>query len=71
MGQINPHGKEAFDSGMRAALTYMLTGRVCRNLDTNSHLALRHVKDKISVPLDMSIWAAKRLRQACEDTASL
>ena len=69
MGQSNPHGKEAFDKGIRAALTTMLTGDKCRDLDKDSHKALRHVRDNIKVPNDMSIWAAKRLRQACEDTA--
>ena len=67
---MNPYGNEAFDSGMRAALTYLLTGKACPNLKINSHSALRYVKDKVSVPGDMSIWAAKRFRQACEDTAS-
>lgn len=71
LSEINPHGKESFDLGMRAALTQMLTGLVCTNLDMNSHLALRYVRDRVSVPGDMSIWAAKRFRQACEDTASL
>lgn len=26
MSQVNPYGEKAFDLGMRAALTYMLTG---------------------------------------------
>ena len=71
LGALNPYGVGAFDLGMRAALTYMLTGEVCSNLDSNSHLALRYVRDMVSVPGDMEIWSAKRLRQACEDTALL
>lgn len=71
ISKVNPYGAKAFDSGMRAALTYMLTGKVCSNIDQNSHLALRYVRDRISVPRDMNVWSAKRLRQACEDTASL
>lgn len=56
---------------MRAALTSMLTKQTCSGIDRNSHSALRFVTSKISVPGDMSFWAAKRLRQACEETASL
>jgi len=62
MSELNPYGVGSFDLGMRAALTYMLTGQVCTDLDRDSHLALRYVRDKVSVPGDMSIWAAKRLR---------
>ena len=47
---------------MRAALTYLLTGQKGAYLDRDSHLALRYVRDRISVPRDMSIWAARRLR---------
>ena len=33
--------------------------------------ALRYLRDRISVPRDMSIYAAKRLKQALESTAAL
>ena len=33
--------------------------------------ALRYLRDRISVPRDMSIYAAKRLRTALEATATL
>ena len=36
----------------------------------NADLILRYVRDRISVPRDMGIWAAKILRTALEDTAS-
>ena len=51
----------------------MLTGQVCSNMDKNSYLALRYEAESevYSVPTYMSIWAAIRFRQACEDTASL
>lgn len=62
LGKVNPYGQTAFDSGMRAALTHMLTDRKCSNINKNSHLALRYVRDRISVPRDMNIWSAKRLR---------
>ncbi|HEY9826183.1 MAG TPA: glutathione S-transferase, partial [Stenomitos sp.] len=32
---------------------------------------LRYLRDRISVPRDMSIYAAKRLREALEATAAL
>ena len=69
--KVNPYGVEAVERGLRAALTLMLTGRKCSDLDQDSHFALRYVRDRICVPRDMNIWSAKRLRQACEDTASL
>ena len=33
--------------------------------------ALKYLRDRVSVPRDMSIYAAKRLREALENTASL
>jgi glutathione S-transferase len=36
-----------------------------------SDAALRYLRDRISVPRDMSIYAAKRLRAALESTAAL
>jgi glutathione S-transferase len=62
LSKVNPYGQAAFDSGMRAALTYMLTDKKCTDINKNSHLALRYVRDRISVPRDMNIWSAKRLR---------
>jgi glutathione S-transferase len=71
MQNVNPFGADATDDGLRSALTYLLTGQKVKPKTQNAHLALRYVRDRISVPRDMSIWSAKRLRQACEDTASL
>ena len=70
LGQLNPFGQGAFDLGMRAALTYMLTGQISTNLDGSSHLALRYIRERAVAPGDMSIWAVKRFRQALEDTAN-
>ena len=36
-----------------------------------SDVGLRYFRDRISVPRDMSIYAAKRLRQALEETAAM
>ena len=37
----------------------------------DTELALRYVRDRISIPRDMEIWPGKLLRQVLEDTASL
>ena len=62
MRKVNPFGEEAFDEGMRCALTYLLTGEKIKPKTPNADLALRYVRDRISVPRDMPIWSAKRLR---------
>jgi glutathione S-transferase len=36
-----------------------------------SDVGLRYLRDRISVPRDMSIYAAKRLKEALETTAAL
>ena len=38
---------------------------------SGSDVALRYLRDRINVPRDMSIYAAKRLREAIEATAAL
>ena len=32
---------------------------------------LRYIRDRINVPRDMSLWAARRMRTVLEETASL
>lgn len=68
--KVNPADDQLFDRALRCALTYMMTGNACQPPE-NSDVALRYLRDRISVPRDMSIYAAKRLRQALEFTASL
>jgi glutathione S-transferase len=51
-------------------LTYLITGDVCQP-PAGSELGLRYLRDRINVPRDMSIYAAKRLREALETTAAL
>lgn len=48
----------------------MMLGQPCTP-PPNSDPALRYLRDRISVPRDMSIYAAKRLRTALEETAAL
>jgi glutathione S-transferase len=58
------------DEALRCALTLLLTGEPCTP-PRDSDAALRYVRDRINVPRDMSLWAARRLREALEATASL
>ncbi len=68
--RVNPAHDKLFDTALRCALTYMITGEVCTP-PLNSDSALRYLRDRINVPRDMSIYAAKRLREALEATAAL
>jgi glutathione S-transferase len=68
--RVNPADDPLFDQALRCALTQMMTGELCTP-PPDSDVALRYLRDRISVPRDMSIYAAKRLRAALETTASL
>ncbi len=68
--RANPDNEDRFDQALRCALTQMMTGEICRP-PADSDLGLRYLRDRINVPRDMSIYAAKRLRAALEDTAAL
>jgi glutathione S-transferase len=68
--RVNPANNELFDQALRCALTHMITGEICQP-PSGSDSALRYLRDRISVPRDMSIYAAKRLRESLEFTANL
>jgi glutathione S-transferase len=68
--RANPTDDQLFDLALRCALTQMMTGEVCQP-PAGSDAALRYLRDRINVPRDMSIYAAKHLRTALENTASL
>lgn len=68
--RVNPADESLFDHALRCALTQMMTGQTCPP-PPGSEIALRYLRDRISVPRDMSIYAAKRLRAALEETAAL
>jgi glutathione S-transferase len=68
--RVNPADENLFDQALRCALTLMMTGEACRP-PAGSDGALRYLRDRVSVPRDMSIYAAKRLRAALEETAAL
>jgi len=68
--QANPADTKLFDEALRCALTKMMTDEICTP-PSGSDVALRYLRDRISVPRDMSIYAAKRLRTAIEETAAI
>jgi glutathione S-transferase len=65
----NPLGAEGFDLPLRCALSTLISGRTIRP-PADSAGGLRHLRDRISVPRDMTLHAARQLRIALEDTAS-
>ncbi len=67
--RINPTVDHLFDEALRCALTYMINGTECMP-PQDSEMGLRYLRDRISVPRDMSIYAAKHLRHALEHTAA-
>lgn len=68
--RVNPADDRLFDEALRCALTTLMTGKECPP-PPGSDSALRYLRDRINVPRDMSIYAAKRLREALEKTAAL
>lgn len=68
--RVNPVADAAFDEALRCALTHLMTGETCRP-PAGTDTGLRYLRDRINVPRDMSIYAAKRLRESLEKTAAL
>ena len=68
--EVNPLGANVFDQPLRAALTYMIKGQVCTP-NKGSASGLRYLKDRISVPRDMPLLSARKMRQALERTAQI
>jgi glutathione S-transferase len=68
--RVNPADNQLFDLALRCALTQLMTGQDCAP-PPGSDVALRYLRDRVNVPRDMSIYAAKRLRAALEYTAAL
>lgn len=68
--RVNPADDALMDAALRCALTFMMTGTVCTP-PAGADGALRYLRDRINVPRDMSIYAAKQLRAALEATAAL
>jgi glutathione S-transferase len=68
--KVNPLPDILFEQALRCALSHLITGEIFTP-PQGSDLGLRYLRDRISVPRDMSIYAAKRLRQSLEATATL
>jgi glutathione S-transferase len=68
--RVNPADDAVIDQALRCALTHLMTHQVCPP-PPDSDTALRYLRDRISVPRDMSIYASKRLRESLEATAAL
>ncbi len=68
--RVNPAADDLVDEALRCALTHLMTGQICPP-PPGADVGLRYLRDRISVPRDMSIYAAKRLRAALEATAAL
>jgi glutathione S-transferase len=68
--RVNPTDDRLVDAALRCALTNMMTDSNCIP-DPGADAALRYIRDRINVPRDMSIYAARRLRSALEATATL
>jgi glutathione S-transferase len=68
----NPLGPERFDPALRCALAALVGGdHQPLSPPPGSAPGLRYLRDRISVPRDMPLHAARRLRQALEATALL
>tara|TARA_Y100001968_G_scaffold333318_1_gene395459 strand:- start:8346 stop:9590 length:1245 start_codon:yes stop_codon:yes gene_type:complete len=67
--EINPLSNDLLDQPLRAALTNMVSETKECIPDRNTALGLRYIKDRISVPRDMPLLSARKLRQALETTA--
>jgi glutathione S-transferase len=66
----SPLGPDGFDQPLRTALTALIGGESLVP-PAGSAAALRYLRDRISVPRDMPLHGARRLRQALEATACL
>ena len=68
--KANQLDSEEFDQPLRAALTRMVKGIKCQP-NKGSAIGLRYLRDRISVPRDMPLLAARKLRIALEKTAEM
>jgi len=68
--RANPMEAELVEPALQCALTFLLTGEKVEP-PAGSDVALRYIRDRVNVPRDMTIWAARRLREALEVTAAI
>ncbi len=66
---VNPSDNGEFDIALRSALTFMVNNEI--NIPDNCcGKGLRYLRDRISVPRDMPLLSARKLRQSLEKIAS-
>lgn len=68
--KVNPLDDELFDQPLRAALSKMIHKQDFTPTK-GSALGLRYLRDRVSVPRDMPLLAARELRKALEETAQI
>ncbi len=68
--RANPSENNIFDIALRSALTFMIHGKIHKPNNIPSS-GLRYLRDRISVPRDMTIISARVLRQSLERIAEL
>ena len=68
--RANPSENNIFDIALRSALTFMIHGKIHKPNNIPSS-GLRYLRDRISVPRDMTIISARLLRQSLERIAEL
>ena len=66
----NPCKDEVADEALRCALTGLVSGELVTP-PSGGDVALRYIRDRVNVPRDMSLHAARRMRTALEATAAL
>jgi glutathione S-transferase len=66
----NPLGPSGLDQALRCALTHLIAGEACPP-PAGSASGLRYLRDRVSVPRDMPLHAARLLRRSLEATACL
>jgi len=63
--------KSKVEEALRCALTTMVApDKACTVQDPEMGVALHYIRDRINVPRDMSVWAARRMRDALTRTAA-
>jgi glutathione S-transferase len=66
----NPLGPSGLERPLRCALTHLIAGEDCPP-PAGSARGLRYLRDRVSVPRDMPLHAARLLRRSLEATARL
>ena len=70
--RVNPDSAPGrLDAALRCALTALVAGGPPLPPPAGSAAGLRYLRDRVNVPRDMSLWAARRLRAALEAAAAL